>query len=217
MILADQIYADHIKSLRQFAEIAKAELQAVEQQLAQMQALMLSREEIKASIFGLEKMIERMETAQRNAQQKSAPSNRPATVVAPAARRFEVGISDATSWQDAVMTVNEVPLWHGAKLVLESNPRPMSAPDITECMRAMGWPITGDTPVETVRTAMIRKPDVFERTERGMFSLKAQFTRVPIIRQTAPPPGPPPESVANYDIEITPVSSRIQIKNREEK
>jgi hypothetical protein len=180
------------------------ELRLVEQQLAQMQNLMVSREEIKGSIFGLEKMIERME-----AQQKNNSANNAARAADAIRGIGEYPGPELTTLSSmAVPTPEPTPIWRGAQQVLETAKRPMSAPDITELMQAMGWSIAGDTPVETVRTALVRKPDIFERTDRGMFQLKCTVFRpgrnLPAgvceqcgkqrrehVARTEPPPEPP--------------------------
>jgi hypothetical protein len=173
---SDMDLADQIRSLRQFLEIARGELRRTEEELAKMQFLMVTREEIKGSIFGLEKMIERMET-----QQKNNTANIPvsaADIMKGGGQYFGSELGNLKS----MANTSEPPIWRGAQEVLEAANRPMSAPEITECLQAMSWPISGETPVETVRTALARKPDLFERTERGMFKLKD-------IHMTAPPPG----------------------------
>ena len=188
--------ADQIQSLRGFLEIAKAELRSTEQELAKMQSLMVTREEIKGSIFGLEKMIERMEAQQKNTTAKEGCVR--------ASDIMKGGQHLGCGELSGVITASDSPIWRGAQQVLESAKSPMSAPDITELLQAMGWPISGDTPVETVRTALARKPDVFERTDRGMFKLKNDPNPVRITNPYRKPTSvasPPPEPPPNWDKE----------------
>ena len=151
--------AAHIQSLKQSLEYAKAEFRSVEEELARVQQLMARKEEIRASVFGIEKMIERLEARQKNS-----------TATGPIIKASD--IMGRGGLINALTMPPESPIWRGAWQVLESAKRPLSAPEITELLQAMGWPVSGDTPVETVRTALIRKPDLFERTDRGMFQLK---------------------------------------------
>ncbi len=65
--------------------------------------------------------------------------------------------------------IPQTPLWQGAQQVLLQNGRPMTARQITEALLAGGWRIEGKTPVESVRTTLIRKPDIFDRGPDGTF------------------------------------------------
>jgi hypothetical protein len=70
------------------------------------------------------------------------------------------------------------PLWQGARNILKGSIEPMSAKQIAEALTAMGWKLEGKTPIESIRTTLIRKPGVFERLDDGRFRLfGAKFFR----------------------------------------
>lgn len=53
----------------------------------------------------------------------------------------------------------------------------------------LGWKIKGKTPVESVRTTLIRKSDVFERLDDGKFRLKKRMmTLQEAMQQLQPKP-----------------------------
>jgi hypothetical protein len=55
------------------------------------------------------------------------------------------------------------PLWQGAQQVLMQSGGPMTAKQITDALLRLGWKIEGKTPVESVRSTLIRKPEIFDR------------------------------------------------------
>jgi hypothetical protein len=66
------------------------------------------------------------------------------------------------------------PIWeHVQNLLLSNNNEPMSIPEIMLGLDARrNVRIEGKTPSESVRTILIRKPDIFERLEGGKFKIK---------------------------------------------
>jgi hypothetical protein len=64
------------------------------------------------------------------------------------------------------------PLWEGARYVLRQAGSPLSAGEISERLRMLGWKMKGKTPTESVRTILLRKPAFFERVEGAKFRLK---------------------------------------------
>lgn len=67
---------------------------------------------------------------------------------------------------------SELPLWQGARQVLLQNRVPMTVRQLVEALAAMGWKLEGKTPIESLRTTLIRKPETFERLPNGRFSLR---------------------------------------------
>jgi hypothetical protein len=65
----------------------------------------------------------------------------------------------------------ELALWEIARRVLLQEQRSMTAKEILERVTSLGHKVRGRTPAEAVRTALIRKPEVFQRTEDGKFQL----------------------------------------------
>jgi hypothetical protein len=66
----------------------------------------------------------------------------------------------------------DLPLWKGAQQILEQSKVPLAARDITLRLVGLGFKIAGKTPIESVRTMLIRKPEIFSRTGDGKFELK---------------------------------------------
>ena len=63
-------------------------------------------------------------------------------------------------------------LWKVIQLVLQMHKRPMTAAEVLqEVLKTDKDAVQGDNKRETVRSAMIRRTDVFERVERGLFVL----------------------------------------------
>jgi hypothetical protein len=75
------------------------------------------------------------------------------------------------------MTVKLLPdddrLWKAIQLVLGIAKKPMSAGEVTTGLKEVGFDVKGEHKRETVRGAMLRKKDIFERVSRGMFALVA--------------------------------------------
>jgi hypothetical protein len=69
-------------------------------------------------------------------------------------------------------SIKLLPIWQGARQVLRENDAPMSARQLAEALIAMGWRLEGKTPIESLRTTLIRKPDVFERLADGRYTLR---------------------------------------------
>jgi len=68
--------------------------------------------------------------------------------------------------------VPDSPLWKGAHYILRQAGTALGAGEISERLRALGWKMHGKTPSESVRTILLRKPDLFERIEGAKFRLK---------------------------------------------
>jgi len=75
----------------------------------------------------------------------------------------------------------QVPIWKKAEYVLKASGVPMSAKDLLDALTAMGVQFDGKTPLESLRTTLIRKPEIFRRLDDGKFELVA-------IRRGPPPP-----------------------------
>jgi hypothetical protein len=69
-------------------------------------------------------------------------------------------------------SVKLLPIWQGARQILHENDAPMSARQLAEALIAMGWQLEGKTPIESLRTTLIRKRDVFERLADGRYRLR---------------------------------------------
>lgn len=68
--------------------------------------------------------------------------------------------------------LRDSPLWEGARYILRQAGTAMSVGEITEQLRVLGWKIKAKVPSESVRTILLRKPDLFERIEGAKFRLK---------------------------------------------
>ena len=68
----------------------------------------------------------------------------------------------------------EMPIWEHARAILASkNNTPMGAGQIALLVASRGGKLEGKNPAESLRTVLIRKPDMFERVEGGKFRLKS--------------------------------------------
>jgi hypothetical protein len=115
-------------------EYLKEQLAQKDEQLASMNRLLQDRDALQRAISGLEDVLK---------------------------RKSEEPYSNAMY---GVRTdIPQTPLWQGAQQVLLQNGGPMTARQITEALLAGGWKIEGKTPVESVRTTLIRKPEIFDR------------------------------------------------------
>ena len=66
----------------------------------------------------------------------------------------------------------QTPVWQAALEVLARKGKPLTAAQITDSLRSKGIKIEGKTPVESVRVALTRKPDVITRLEGGRFQIR---------------------------------------------
>jgi len=133
-----------------------------------MQNLMARRVELKASISGIETILERIGAVEQDAAgYKEDPNTSPDTSLQGSPARSAVAMHP-TSQSERI----DQPIWMGAQQVLATVQRPMTAPEIAQMLQALDWPISGDTPAETVRTALSRKPELFVRVDRGRFLLR---------------------------------------------
>src|ERR1039458_4178249 len=66
----------------------------------------------------------------------------------------------------------QTPVWQAALEVLARKGKPLPAAQITDSLRSKGIKIEGKTPVERVRVALTRKPDVITRLEGGRFQIR---------------------------------------------
>jgi hypothetical protein len=64
------------------------------------------------------------------------------------------------------------PLWEGARYVLRQAGAPLSVGEVCERLQVLGWKIKAKVPSESLRTTLLRKPDLFERVEGAKFRLK---------------------------------------------
>jgi hypothetical protein len=64
------------------------------------------------------------------------------------------------------------PLWEGARYVLRQANSALSVGEICERLQKLGWKINARVPSESLRTILLRKPDLFERFEGAKFRLK---------------------------------------------
>jgi hypothetical protein len=129
---------------------------------------MARRAELKASISGIETILERIGAVdQDGAAYKEALNAGPDTSLLGSPAQSEVA-THPISQSERI----DQPIWMGAQQVLATVQRPMTAPEIARMLQALDWPISGDTPAETVRTALSRKPELFIRVNRGRFLLR---------------------------------------------
>jgi hypothetical protein len=64
------------------------------------------------------------------------------------------------------------PLWGGARYILRRAGTPLSVGEICNQLQVLGWKIKAKAPSESLRTILLRKPDIFERSEGAKFRLK---------------------------------------------
>jgi hypothetical protein len=132
------------KAIDSGLEVFENELLEVESQLVGLQKLMQRREHLRMVIASL----------------KQLKGDNP------------YGIGHLT--MEAYGTVTpptEIPLWKRAEQVLSHTDSPMTAREIMEAIVALGGTIDGKTPVESIRTTLIRKPEIFRRVKDGRFCL----------------------------------------------
>ena len=68
----------------------------------------------------------------------------------------------------------DAPLWEGARYVLRQSGTGLSVGEICERLQVLGWKIRAKVPSESLRTILLRKPDLFERIDGAKFQLKQQ-------------------------------------------
>jgi hypothetical protein len=66
----------------------------------------------------------------------------------------------------------KVPLWKFIETSIRDVTGPLSAKEVLEIISSKGREVNGTYPAETVRGAMILKPDIFERMPDGKFKLR---------------------------------------------
>lgn len=66
---------------------------------------------------------------------------------------------------------NGLVTWQRARQILGSLGRPISVPHLTRRLLANGWS-GGKNPSETLRAALLRREDIFDRVGPGLFALK---------------------------------------------
>lgn len=157
---------EHVKSLSLTLGLAKQELQIVELELANMPRLMVARSNLSASIIAIENMLERMQALDQDSSTGRESTDAKLEPPPPDLPVASSGEALPPSGQ------TDQPIWMGAQQVLATVGRPMTAPEIATMLQALNWPISGDTPAETVRTALGRKPHLFLRVDRGRFLLR---------------------------------------------
>ncbi len=78
-----------------------------------------------------------------------------------------IGSSEKTPAADGT------PIWqHVQNLLLSRSNEPMTIPEIMEGLAARNVKLEAKNPGESVRTILIRKPDIFERLEGAKFKIK---------------------------------------------
>jgi hypothetical protein len=70
----------------------------------------------------------------------------------------------------------QMPVWQHTQEILASNANvPMTAGEIVDALIARGVTLDSKNPSESVRTTLIRKPDIFELMDGGKFRLKVYY------------------------------------------
>jgi hypothetical protein len=64
------------------------------------------------------------------------------------------------------------PLWKHIQSALENESAPLSAKEVLDILVRKNVQVNGTHKIETVRASMSCRPDIFERTTRGMFSAR---------------------------------------------
>jgi hypothetical protein len=87
----------------------------------------------------------------------------------------------------------QMPIWqHAEQLLLGRGNVPMTAGEIALLLIGGGIKVEAQKPEESVRTTLIRKPDIFERVEGGKFRLKhSSSVQGASVRATDRPPALP--------------------------
>jgi hypothetical protein len=65
-----------------------------------------------------------------------------------------------------------VTIWQAARDLLQRKTKPMTAKQITDALLITGVQIEGKHRMESVRVALTRKPEIFEKLTDGRFHLK---------------------------------------------
>jgi hypothetical protein len=76
--------------------------------------------------------------------------------------------------QQESQNITQRPVWEVARDVLSAANQPMTVGELLLRLTGMGIKFSGETPLESLRTALIRKPDVFSRAKGGQFDLKSR-------------------------------------------
>lgn len=69
-----------------------------------------------------------------------------------------------------------IPIWQGARQILIEHGCEMSVREITDALIARGFSIEGKTPLESVRSILLRKPKVFDRGKNAGFVVHPDIT-----------------------------------------
>lgn len=75
-------------------------------------------------------------------------------------------------------------LWEAIQLIMQVRKKPMTPAEVLVALEAEKFKIQGEHRRETVRSAMSRKPDLFEKVQRGLYALKAWSEETKLSRQT---------------------------------
>jgi hypothetical protein len=163
----------------------------IEKQLAELERLTQDRESLKGAAYSLDQFLQ-LGSEQSNSPQQRASAQetlshlrtRLADVEEQLAGLQEL-LQDREVVKRAIHDLEQVarlasgeaieredPLWKGAQQVLTQNGGPMSARAITEALLARGWRIEGKAPVENVRSALLRKPEIFDRGRDHSFVVR---------------------------------------------
>jgi hypothetical protein len=135
----------------------ETEFDLVTQQLEELQGLVQRREYLWNVITSL--------------KQLRGDSNPHVPTPPPTARITTPGSRYGVVFGLDVMSTSGAPLWVVAQHVLGRATLPMTAKEIVDAITQMGRTVDGKTPTESVRTTLIRKPDVFKRLKDGRFWL----------------------------------------------
>lgn len=144
----DSTNADLTRLIEKFEK----DLAGYDAELVALQSVMKKREDTRAVIASLKQL-----RGDLNPMALNSPKEPPGPLM----------------YAGSVLTLGSTvaPLWKIAEQVLASAPEPMSAKEITDSILALGRSIEGKTPVESIRTTLIRKRNIFLRLKDGRFWL----------------------------------------------
>ncbi len=74
-------------------------------------------------------------------------------------------------------------LWEAVRIVMHTAQRPLAVPEIVALLEKSKVIVPGDHPKETVRSAISRKDDVFEKVDRGFYVLKSWPAKIKQMRR----------------------------------
>jgi hypothetical protein len=80
-------------------------------------------------------------------------------------------VRESRAEASAITELQSDRIWMAIQLVMSVRKKPMTASEVLEALTQENFRVHGEHKRESVRSAMNRKPEIFEKVERGLFAL----------------------------------------------